>query len=67
MAMGGVAHKPWRLYASEKYLVGKKVSAANFTEAASLAMKDARAYEYNAFKLKMVPKAIVEALQKASA
>lgn len=67
LALGGVAHKPWRLYPSEKLLAGKEVSTANFTEAANLAMKDAKAYEYNAFKLKMVPKAIIEALQKASA
>ncbi|MEO6000034.1 MAG: xanthine dehydrogenase family protein subunit M [Chitinophagaceae bacterium] len=67
VALGGVAHKPWRLYQSEKYLTGKKVSEANFKEASGLAILDAKAYEYNAFKLKLIPRAIVEALQKASA
>ncbi len=67
LALGGVAHKPWRLYQCEKQLMGKKVSESNFREVANLAIKDAKGYEYNAFKLKLVPKAIVEALQKASA
>ena len=66
LALGGVAHKPWRLYECEKQLIGKQVSESNFRDVASLATKDARGYEHNAFKLKMVPKAIVEALQKAS-
>jgi len=65
LALGGVAHKPWRLYQSEKYLIGKQVSEFNFREAADLALKNAKGYKYNAFKLKMVPGAIVEALQKA--
>jgi xanthine dehydrogenase YagS FAD-binding subunit len=66
LAMGGVAHKPWRLYQSEKFLTGKKLSDANFKEAAGMAMHDAKAYEYNAYKLKLVPRIIEEALQKAS-
>ncbi len=66
LALGGVAHKPWRLYQCEKQLIGKQVSESGFRDVATLATKDARGYEHNAFKLKMVPKAIVEALQKAS-
>lgn len=66
LAMGGVAHKPWRVYPAEKYLIGRQVSDTNFTAAAGLAIQGAKAYEHNAFKLKLIPKAIVEALQKAS-
>lgn len=66
LAMGGVAHKPWRLPAAEKFLVGKAVSTTSFKQAAAMAMEDARAYGYNAFKLTLAPNAIVEALQKAS-
>ncbi|MFI5131485.1 MAG: FAD binding domain-containing protein [Chitinophagales bacterium] len=65
LAMGGVAHKPWRLTESEKFLVGKTASRENFTKAAELAMKGARGYGHNNFKLKMGPVAIVEALMKA--
>ncbi|MEJ7769329.1 MAG: xanthine dehydrogenase family protein subunit M [Chitinophagaceae bacterium] len=66
LAMGGVAHKPWRLMEAEKHLVGKTVSTASFRQAAEIAMKDAKAYEHNRFKLKLAPNAIVEALQKAA-
>ena len=63
LAMGGVAHKPWRLTAAENFLKGKEASLANFRQAASLSMNDARGYGYNNFKLKLAPNAIVETLQ----
>jgi len=67
LAMGGVAHKPWRLTEAEKFLVGKAATPENFKKAADLAMKGAKAYGQNNFKLKMAPIAIVEALTKATA
>lgn len=66
LAMGGVAHKPWRLTASENFLKGKTASFENFKEAAALAMKDAKGYGYNNFKLTMAPNAIVESLKTLS-
>lgn len=66
LAMGGVAHKPWRLPASEEYLKGKAVSKEAFDHAAQLAMTDAKAYAYNQFKLKLAPNAIRYALKTAS-
>ncbi|MXV49913.1 xanthine dehydrogenase family protein subunit M [Pedobacter sp. HMF7647] len=66
LAMGGVAHKPWRLSEAEKFLAGKKASAENFEQAAKLSMAGAKSFGYNDFKLKMAPAAIVEALSKAS-
>ena len=44
LAMGGVAHKPWRLFDAEKALVGKKASEESFQQAAQLAMQGAKAY-----------------------
>jgi xanthine dehydrogenase YagS FAD-binding subunit len=67
LAMGAVAHKPWRLTEAEKYLIGKTASKENFTAAAGLAMKGAKGYGHNDFKLKMGTVAIVEALMKAAA
>lgn len=67
LAMGGVAHKPWRLHAAEDFLKGKTVSDEVFTQAAKLAMQDAKAYQYNKFKLTMAPNAIVQALKTATA
>lgn len=66
LAMGGVAHKPWRLKEAEQSLAGKTASEQNFQQAAAIAMKGAKAYEHNAFKLKLAPNAIAEALKKAA-
>jgi len=65
LAMGGVAHKPWRLIEAENFLKGKSATAANFEEAAKIAMKGAKGYGENDFKLKMAPNTIVEALTLA--
>ncbi|MBB2144839.1 xanthine dehydrogenase family protein subunit M [Pedobacter sp. LMG 31464] len=62
LAMGGVAHKPWRLTASEVFLRGKPATLANCEEAAKLAMKDAKGFGENDFKLKLAPNTIIEAL-----
>ena len=66
LAMGGVAHKPWRLFDAEKFLAGKPVSEESFKQAAQIAMQGAKAYEYNSFKLKMATATINEALKHAS-
>jgi xanthine dehydrogenase YagS FAD-binding subunit len=67
LAMGGVAHKPWRLHAAEDFLKGKTVGEDVFVQAAKLAMQGAKAYQYNQFKLTMAPNAIVQALKMANA
>lgn len=66
LAMGGVAHKPWRLYDAENFLQGKIASQQNFEEAAKIAVKDAKSYGHNDFKLALAPSSIVGALLKAS-
>ena len=66
LAMGGVAHKPWRLTAAENFLKGKNISLENFKQAAAIAMKDAKAYEHNSFKLKLAPNTIVQTLKTVS-
>ena len=60
LAMGGVAHKPWRLTASENFLKGKTASVDNFKQAAAIAMKDAKGYGHNNFKLTLAPNTIVK-------
>jgi xanthine dehydrogenase YagS FAD-binding subunit len=65
LAMGGVAHKPWRLLDAEKSLTGKAPTEDNFMQAAQIAMQGAKAYKYNSFKLKLAPATIVEALKHA--
>jgi xanthine dehydrogenase YagS FAD-binding subunit len=66
LAMGGVAHKPWRLIQTETFLKGKPISNETFKQAAEIAMQGAMAYQYNQFKLKLAPNAIVQALKTAS-
>jgi xanthine dehydrogenase YagS FAD-binding subunit len=66
LAMGGVAHKPWRLTETEQFLQGKQVSVPVFEQAAQIAMRGAKAYGDNAFKLKLAPNSILNALQITS-
>jgi len=66
LAMGGVAHKPWRLTEAEEFLKGKTVSETVFKQAADLAMKGAKSYGDNDFKLTLGPNAITEALTIAA-
>jgi xanthine dehydrogenase YagS FAD-binding subunit len=66
LAMGGVAHKPWRLTEAEKFLKGKTVSQTTFKQAADLAMKEAKGYGDNDFKITLGTNAIIEALTIAS-
>ncbi len=65
LAMGGVAHKPWRLTEAEEFLKGKLATEANFKQAATLAMKGAKGYGHNDFKLTLAPNSIMEALKIA--
>jgi xanthine dehydrogenase YagS FAD-binding subunit len=65
LSMGGVAHKPWRLTATEKFLIGKNATASVFKEAATLAMEGAQTFEHNAYKVKLGKAAVEEALMKA--
>ncbi|PSL47800.1 xanthine dehydrogenase YagS FAD-binding subunit [Chitinophaga niastensis] len=67
LAMGGVAHKPWRLREAEQTLIGKAPTTENFRVAANIAMTSAIAYKHNAFKIPMAHNTIITALQKAAA
>ena len=66
LAMGGVAHKPWRLFDAEKALIGKPATEDSFKQTAQIAMQGAKGYENNSFKLKLAPATIVEALKHAA-
>jgi xanthine dehydrogenase YagS FAD-binding subunit len=62
IALGGVAHKPWRLQEAEQFLVGKAVDEALFQQAAELALRNAQTLEHNKFKVEMSKRAIRRAL-----
>jgi len=66
LALGGVAHKPWRDKAAEQLLVGKPVSRDSFGAAADALLADAQPLEHNAFKVKLARRAIIRALSDAA-
>jgi xanthine dehydrogenase YagS FAD-binding subunit len=65
IAMGGVAHKPWRALEAEKMLVGKDATEANFMAAADAEMRNAQPLEHNKFKVELGRRGIVRALSMA--
>lgn len=65
LALGGVAHKPWRAMKAEEFLKGKTANKANFIAAAEEELKYAKAFEHNKFKVEMSKKAISRALMQA--
>ena len=66
IAMGGVAHKPWRAMIAEKELMGKRPSKELFERAAGMEMERAKPLEHNKFKVELGKRAIVRALSKAA-
>lgn len=62
LALGGVAHKPWRCDKAEAYLKGKPMNAETFRAAAEAELADAKGYEHNAFKIELAKRTIVRAL-----
>ena len=59
IALGGVAHKPWRTEAAEMFLQNKTASTENFASAADIILQGAKAFEYNHFKIELAKKAII--------
>ncbi len=66
LALGGVAHKPWRSIPAEKALTGATPGPETFKLAADLALTGAKGYEHNAFKIELARQNIVRALTIAS-
>jgi len=66
LALGGVAHKPWRDTTAEATLRGQAANPAVFSRAADLLLRDARGYAHNAFKIDLAHRAIVRALTQAA-
>ncbi|SPB18927.1 molybdopterin dehydrogenase FAD-binding protein [Caballeronia novacaledonica] len=65
IALGGVAHKPWRANATEQALAGKALDKATLQAAAALAVQGATPQRDNAFKIALAQRAIVRAVQRA--
>ena len=66
LAVGGVAHKPWRLTAAESALPGIALDDADVLSAAiAQSFADARPLAHNGFKVELVKRAALRALQIA--
>ena len=65
LALGGVAHKPWRVPAAEAVLVGARPTPAAFEAAAETVLEGARSQGDNAFKIPLAHRAVVRALGMA--
>jgi xanthine dehydrogenase YagS FAD-binding subunit len=63
VALGGVAHKPWRARKLETEIIGKSAVEKTFRAGAEAELASAKAYKYNAFKIELAKRAIVRALK----
>jgi xanthine dehydrogenase YagS FAD-binding subunit len=63
IALGGVAHKPWRALDAENILRGQAPGAELLARAGAAAVAGAQAYAHNAFKVELAQRAVVRALQ----
>jgi len=66
LALGGVAHKPWRDPAAEAALRGQHVGESAFAKAADLLLQGARGYGHNSFKIGLARRAILRTLSQAA-
>ena len=65
-ALGGVAHKPWRTAEAEATLRGKTADETVFGQAADLAVRDAKGFGHNEFKIDLARRTIIRALWQAA-
>jgi len=66
LALGGVAHKPWRNRNAEAALRGEVPDRAAFAKAAGLVLLDARGFSHNAFKIDLARRVIIRTLTQAA-
>jgi xanthine dehydrogenase YagS FAD-binding subunit len=66
LALGGVAHKPWRSKEAEARLSGQRATEENFLKVAEATLSGAKGYGYNTFKIELAKRAIVRALKQAA-
>ncbi len=66
VALGGVAHKPWRVPDAEAALRGQKADEAAFARAADLLVHGAKGYSHNAFKIDLARRTAIRTLKQAA-
>jgi xanthine dehydrogenase YagS FAD-binding subunit len=66
LALGGVAHKPWRVPEAEAQLNGAPATRESFARAAETVLRGARGFGHNDFKIELARRAILRALAQAA-
>ncbi|NEX62123.1 FAD binding domain-containing protein [Noviherbaspirillum galbum] len=66
LALGGVAHKPWRIPQAEAALIGRPLAPETMQAAADLLLQGAQPHSHNGFKVPLARRAIVRALRSAA-
>ena len=64
IALGGVAHKPWRAFEAEKVLNGEDATEENFKKAAESELRNAKGFGHNDFKIELAKRTIVSVLSE---
>jgi xanthine dehydrogenase YagS FAD-binding subunit len=67
IALGGVAHKPWRASRAEQALLGQPPTDASFARAADAELEQAEPLRDNAYKVPLARNAIVATLRELAA
>ena len=67
LALGGVAHKPWRAVEAEAVLAGATATVETFRRAAEAELAGAIGYAHNRFKIELVKRTIVGVLTALTA
>ena len=62
LALGGVAHKPWRAWKAEDALRGQPATEQAFRAAAEVELAEARALRDNAFKIELAKRTLIAVL-----
>jgi xanthine dehydrogenase YagS FAD-binding subunit len=65
LALGGVAHKPWRNPDAEAMLNGIKATRDHFEAVAETIVRGAQGFGHNTFKIELARRAVIRALQHA--
>jgi xanthine dehydrogenase YagS FAD-binding subunit len=66
LALGGVAHKPWRDAEAESALRDQPANQTTFARAADILLRYARGYQHNTFKIELARRGVVRALTQAA-
>jgi xanthine dehydrogenase YagS FAD-binding subunit len=64
IALGGVAHKPWRSMEAENVLNNGQANRETFRAAAEAALRSAMPQKHNGFKIELAKRAIVRCLEE---